>query len=121
VLRGRLERIEGGRAIVALGVGRVAVPTRTLEGCAVDSSVDLFVRPEDLRVAESEAVAAVYGTVAAQIYQGGHIDLYVDVPEASSERVLLRVLSHEAASSRPPGTRIGIALAADVAIAFPSA
>jgi putative spermidine/putrescine transport system ATP-binding protein len=121
VLRGRLERIEGGRAIVALGVRRVAVPTRTLEGCAVDSPVDLFIRPEDLRVAESEAAAAVYGSVAAQIYQGGHIDLYVVVPEASSERVLLRVPSHETASSRPPGTRIGIALAADVAIAFPAA
>src|SRR5262245_5602992 len=121
VLRGRLERIEGGSATVALGAARATVPTRTLGGCAIGSPVDLFVRPEDLRVAESEAAAAVHGTVAAQIYQGGHIDLYVDVPEASSERVLLRVPSQEAASSRPPGTRIGIALAADVAIAFPAA
>jgi putative spermidine/putrescine transport system ATP-binding protein/spermidine/putrescine transport system ATP-binding protein len=121
VLRGRLERIEGGSATVALGAARATVAVRTLQGCAVDSPVDLFVRPEDLRVAESEAVAAVHGTVATQIYQGGHIDLYVDVPGASSERVLLRVPSHEAASLRPPGTRIGIALAADVAIAFPAA
>ena len=121
VLRAHLERIEEAVASVALGAARVTVPMRTLEGSAVGSAVDLFVRPEDLRVAETDAAAAAHGTVAAQIYQGGHIDLYVDAPEVSSGRVLLRVPSHEAASLRPPGTRIGIALAADVAIAFRSA
>src|SRR5262245_53940511 len=114
VLRGHLERIEGAVASVALGAARVTVPMRTLQGSAVGSAVDLFVRPEDVRVAEPDSAAAAHGTVAAQIYQGGHIDLYVDAPEASAGRVLLRVPSHEAASLRPPGTRIGIALAADV-------
>jgi putative spermidine/putrescine transport system ATP-binding protein/spermidine/putrescine transport system ATP-binding protein len=72
-------------------------------------------------VAENEAAAAVHGLVAAQIYQGGHIDLYVEVPQAVSGRVLLRVPSHEGASLRPPGTRIAIALAADAAVAFRAA
>jgi putative spermidine/putrescine transport system ATP-binding protein/spermidine/putrescine transport system ATP-binding protein len=87
----------------------------------VGSAVDLFVRPEDLRVAPADAAAAAHGIVAAQIYQGGHIDLYVEVPEAVSGRVLLRVPRHEAASLRPPGTRIGIALAVETATAFRSA
>jgi hypothetical protein len=56
--------------------------------------------------------------VAAQIYQGGHVDLYVDVAEALSGRVLLRVPGHEGMSLWPPGTRVGIALATDKAIAF---
>jgi len=118
VLRARLERIDGAVATVVLGAARVAVSARTLQGGAVGSPVDLFVRPEALRVAENEAAAAVHGLVAAQIYQGGHIDLYVEVPQAVSGRVLLRVPSHEGASLRPPGTRIGITLAADAAIAF---
>jgi len=121
VLRARLERIEGAVATVVLGAARVAVPTRTLEGSAVGGAVDLFVRPEDVRVAAPDAVTAAHGIVAAQIYQGGHIDLYVYAPEVSSGRILLRVPSHEAASPPPPGTRIGIALAGDVAIAFRSA
>jgi putative spermidine/putrescine transport system ATP-binding protein len=121
VLRARLERIDGAVATIALGAARVAVPARTLQGGAVGDPVDLFVRPEGLRVAENEAAAAVHGLVAAQIYQGGHIDLYVEVPQAVSGRVLLRVPSHEAASLRPPGTRIGITLAADAAIAFRAA
>src|SRR5215475_7897295 len=115
VLRARLERIEGSVATGVLGAARVAVPTRTLEGSAVGGAVDLFVRPEDVRVAAPDAVTAAHGIVAAQIYQGGHIDLYVDAPEVSSGRILLRVPSHEAASPPPPGTRIGIALAGDVA------
>ena len=121
VLRAHLERIDGAVATVVLGAARVAVPARTLQGGAVGDPVDLFVRPEELRVAENDAAAAVHGTVAAQIYQGGHIDLYVEVPQAVSGRVLLRVPSHEGASLRPPGTRIAIALAADAAVAFRAA
>jgi spermidine/putrescine ABC transporter ATP-binding subunit len=121
VLRARLERIDGATATVALGAARVAVSSQTLQGGVVGSAVDLFVRPEDLRVAQTDAAAAAHGIVAAQIYQGGHIDLYVEVPEAVSGRVLLRVPRHEAASLRPPGTRVGITLAAEMATAFRSA
>jgi putative spermidine/putrescine transport system ATP-binding protein len=97
------------------------VPSRTLQGAAIGSMVDLFVRPEELRPAEPGAAVAAHGIVAAQIYQGGHVDLYVDAPEALSGRVLLRVPRHEGMSRWPAGTRISIALAADEAIAFKSA
>jgi putative spermidine/putrescine transport system ATP-binding protein/spermidine/putrescine transport system ATP-binding protein len=118
VLRARLECIDGTTATVALGPVKVQVPARTLQGAAAGGAVDLFVRPEALRVAEQGATAAVHGTVATQIYQGGHVDLYVDVPEALSGRVLLRLPGQEGISRWPAGTRIGIALAADQAIAF---
>lgn len=118
VLRARLERIDGPMATVVLGAARVAVAAGPLQGAMPGSIVDLFVRPEDLRVAQADVAATAHGTVAAQIYQGGYVDLYVEVLEAVSGRVLLRVPSHEAASLRSPGTRIGIALAADTAVAF---
>jgi putative spermidine/putrescine transport system ATP-binding protein len=118
VLSARLERSDGTTAIVALGPVRVPVPARTLRGAAPGEGVDLFVRPEGLRVAEPDAGAAAHGVVAAQIYQGGHVDLYVDAPEARSGRVLLRLPGHEGMSRWPAGTRIGIALAGDEAVAF---
>jgi putative spermidine/putrescine transport system ATP-binding protein/spermidine/putrescine transport system ATP-binding protein len=116
VLPARLERIDGAIAMVALGAARVTVPAQPLAGTATGAMVDLFVRPEELRVVDEGA--AVHGTVAAQIYQGGHVDLHVDVPEAASGHVLLRVSGHEAMARWPAGRRIGIALASDNAIAF---
>src|SRR6516165_4098154 len=118
VLRARLERIDGAIATVALGAARVKVPSRTLEGAASGSIVDLFVRPEELRPAEHGAAVAADGIVAAQSYQGAHVDLYVDAPAALSGRVLLRVPRHEGMSLWRAGARISIALAADEAIAF---
>jgi spermidine/putrescine ABC transporter ATP-binding subunit len=121
VLHARLEHIHGATAALALGPARVLVPALTLQGVAPGAMVDLFVRPEELRVADEGTPAAVCGIVAAQIYQGGHVDLYVDVPEAASGRVLIRVPGREGMSLWPAGTRIGIALAVDKAIAFRAA
>src|SRR5262249_27271298 len=59
VLHGRIERIDATTTVVAVGAVRVLVPSRTLQGAAPGATVDLFVRPEDLRVAaEGEAIAA---------------------------------------------------------------
>ena len=118
VLSARLERSDGATAIVALGLVQVPVPARTLRGAVPGEAVDLFVRPEGLRVAEPDASVAAHGVVAAQVYQGGHVDLYVDAPEAVSGRMLLRLPGHEGMSRWPPGTRIGLALAAGEAVAF---
>jgi len=121
VLHARLERIDGAVATVALGSVRVLVPAQTLQGAAAGTMVDLFVRPEDLRVAEHGMAVAAHGIVATQIYQGGHVDIYVDAPEAASGRVLLRLPGREGMSLWPAGTRISIALTTDKAIAFRAA
>jgi putative spermidine/putrescine transport system ATP-binding protein/spermidine/putrescine transport system ATP-binding protein len=118
ILRARLERVDGAVAAVTLGPVRVLVPAQTLAGATAGSVVDLFVRPEDLRVAENDAAVAAHGIVAAQIYQGGHVDIYVDAPEVASGRVLLRVPGREGMSLWSPGTRISIALTTGKAIAF---
>jgi putative spermidine/putrescine transport system ATP-binding protein/spermidine/putrescine transport system ATP-binding protein len=58
VLRGRLERVDGATASVALGPLRVEVPSRTLDGVPAGAAVDLFVRPEDLSVAADGTAAS---------------------------------------------------------------
>jgi spermidine/putrescine ABC transporter ATP-binding subunit len=118
VLRARLDGIDAAAAMVALGPVRLSVPTGPLAGAAIGATVDLFVRPEDLRIAEEGAAAAAQGLVATQIYQGGHVDLYVDSPNAVSGRVLLRVPGGEAMVRWPVGTRIGLAIATGSAVAF---
>jgi putative spermidine/putrescine transport system ATP-binding protein len=120
VLHGRLEHLDTATAAVTVGAVQVLVPSRTLQDAAAGAPVDLFVRPEDLRVAEEATAVAVRGVVAAQVYQGGHVDLYVDVPEGATGRVLLRIAGYEGMSIGPAGTPIGITLATKQGIAFGS-
>jgi len=121
VLHARLERIEGASAIVALGVARVTVPGAALGGLAVGAPVDLFVRPEQLGIAEAGQPMATQGIVAAHIYQGGHVDLYADVPEVAAGRLLVRLPGKDAIPRWPVGTRIAVALRDADAVAFPRA
>jgi len=118
VLRARLERRDGTTAIVALGNARVKVPGGPLDGAAAGASVDLFVRPEDLRIANNNGVTVAHGIVAAQVYQSGHVDLHVESSEFASTRILLRIPGQAAMTRWPIGTRVGLALATEEAVAF---
>jgi len=120
VLHARIERVDGRTATVVLGAARVKVPGPPLGATPPGSAVDLFVRPEDLRVADDGAPTAASGVVAAQIYQGGHVDLYVDTVDSAPTRVLLRISGQAAMTRWPVGTRVAIALATDEAVAFPT-
>src|SRR3954470_22717858 len=121
VLHARLERIDGTAALVALGAARVPVPAAALGALAPGAPVDLFVRPEQLRVAEATEPVATQGIVAAHIYQGGHVDVYVDVPEVASGRLLMRLPGNDAIARWTVGTRLGVAVAGADAVAFPRA
>jgi spermidine/putrescine ABC transporter ATP-binding subunit len=119
VLSARVERDDGATATIAVGGARVLVPAGPLKAVEPGGTVDLFLRPEDLRVAREGEAIAVHGLVRTQVYQGAHIDLYVEVPQAASGRVLLRLTAHEGSSVPPPGTRIDIAIISGEAVAFP--
>ena len=83
--------------------------------------VDLFVRPEQLRFASAGEPIAVEGTVAAHIYQGGHVNLYLEAPEVCTSRLLMRSLEPDAITRWPTGTRVGVSIAGTDAIAFEAA
>jgi spermidine/putrescine ABC transporter ATP-binding subunit len=119
VLSARLDRIDSASAVVALGATRISVPSGPLLGMTSGAMVDLFLRPEELRIASADEAVMVHGTVATHIYQGGYIDLHIQPPEGELGRVLLRLPAHAATSLSPVGTRIGIALATAEAVAFP--
>jgi spermidine/putrescine ABC transporter ATP-binding subunit len=120
VLRARLDRRDDATTILMLGDARVKVPSAPLGTAAPGAIVDLFVRPEDLRVITDDMAPVAHGAVAALVYQGGHVDLYVDAPEIASARVLLRIPGQAAMTRWSPGMRVGIALATEEAVAFPT-
>jgi putative spermidine/putrescine transport system ATP-binding protein len=118
VLRGRLESMTGTHPIVALGAARVKVPPAPLIGVAASSPVDLFVRPEQLRIAEAGKPCATNGTIVAQVYQGGHVDIYIECVDSARDRLLMRSTGHDAMTRWPIGAPVGISIGTDDAVAF---
>jgi len=121
VLRGRLDRIDGPRAVVTLGGERIAVPSGPLRGVAPSTPVDVFVRPEQLKLADASEPCVSAGTIAAQVYQGGHVDIHVACTDAASGRLLVRLSGPQAMTDWPIGARVSIAVSADECIAFAAA
>jgi putative spermidine/putrescine transport system ATP-binding protein len=118
VLRGRLDRIDGAQAIVAVGALRITVPSEPLAAVAAAGLVDLFFRPEQLVLLDPSEPCASNGTIAARVYQGGHVDVYVDCSDSSRGRVLARLSGPQATARWPIGARVGIAVSAQEAVAF---
>jgi ABC-type Fe3+/spermidine/putrescine transport system ATPase subunit len=121
VMRARFDSVDGKVATVTLGAARISVPSEPLAQARHGDPVDLFVRPEQLRFASSSEPIATEGTVAAHIYQGGHVNLYVDAPEVSTSRLLVRSLEPDAITRWPTGRRIGVSIVGTDAIAFEAA
>ena len=117
VLRGRLDRVDG-KPIVTLGAARISVPGEPIAQVRSGDHVDLFVRPEQLRFANAGEPIAVEATVAAHIYQGGYVNLYLEAPEVCSSHILVRSLEPDAISRWRTGARVGVAIASTDAIAF---
>jgi spermidine/putrescine ABC transporter ATP-binding subunit len=119
VLHARLDRVLSGSASVALGAASIAVPAEPLAGLRPGAPVDLFVRAEQLRIAGPADPTATEGIVAGHVYQGAHIDLHVDVPEAASGRLTVRLPGYDGIARWPAGTRIAVAVDGADAVAFP--
>ncbi|HEY8336305.1 MAG TPA: ABC transporter ATP-binding protein [Tardiphaga sp.] len=117
VLRGRLESRDETIAVVAIGAARVTVSAAPLGDVAPGAAVDLFVRPEQLRVLAASEPCATGSTVAGHVYQGGHVDIHLDCADAAPARLLVRSSGLDAMTRWPVGTAVGIAVA-DESVAF---
>lgn len=120
-LRGQLVSVHAKQAIVALGDALVNVPGESLSGLEKSAAVDLFVRPEQFNVVAPEEPCAIKGSVVAQIYQGGHVDLQIECSGSAGERLLVRSPGEQAVLRWPMGAPVGIAIQADRCSAFPAA
>ncbi len=120
VLRARLEHAEGGAACVVLGGARMTVPAHRLKDCRSGDPVELFIRPEQLRLAQPGEVPACEGTVTAHAYQGGHVDIHVESDAARSGRILVRDQGSDAIQRWAVGARVALTGVSANAVAFPT-
>jgi spermidine/putrescine ABC transporter ATP-binding subunit len=119
VLCGKLVDKQGDMALVAVGDIKASVPCASVAELSTGATIDVFVRPEHLAVTRRDAPGSLLGTVVTQVFQGGHVDLYIDMPGIARERVLVRVPGIAALSSCPVGAEIGLIIGADDIVAFP--
>jgi putative spermidine/putrescine transport system ATP-binding protein len=89
-----------------------------LRGVAVSAPVDLFVRPEQLRITEPGGACAGSGTLVARVYQGGHLDVHIQREDSTGDRLLVRLSEPEASKCPPIGARIGVSVSTAEGIAF---
>ncbi|KYK47765.1 Fe3+/spermidine/putrescine ABC transporter ATP-binding protein [Bradyrhizobium liaoningense] len=120
VLTGCLVERRGEIATVSVGNLRLEVPVAPVAKLAVGDVVDVFIRPEHLAVTSGSTPGSLRGTVATQVFQGDHIDLYIEIAGVAREPVLLRAPGIAALSSCPAGTDVGLIVGSDDVMAFPS-
>ena len=82
--------------------------------------VELFVRSEQLQIADAGGSSASVGTIAAQVYPGGLVDLYIDSEDSTSGRLLVRLPGHATMIRWPIGARVSISVKCSSAVAFPA-
>jgi ABC-type Fe3+/spermidine/putrescine transport system ATPase subunit len=123
-LRGELVSITAADAVIALGGMRIKVPSEPLSGAQPSAPIDLFARPEHLRITPAGEPGTIAGKVVALTYHGGHVDLQIEHPgcgQDGQERLLIRIAGDQALSHWPPGTDVGISIDTEGCAAFPAA
>ena len=96
-----------------IGAGVLQVGRDRLVGGSHDGGrLDIYVRPEQIRLETLNAESVLSGTVVNHVFQGDHVDSYVDVDIPVAGRQVLSVRSAElqAISQWPVGSVVGLRL-----------
>jgi spermidine/putrescine transport system ATP-binding protein len=95
ILRGRIERIEKGRAMVATPVGQFSA--RSADGLTVGAAVDYVISGDSIAIGAKEAAPdnAVDGVMVSEQFVGSVVTIYVEMAVGQELRVQAR--QHELA------------------------
>ncbi len=111
---------DGETVAIDLGGGaRFAVPRERSQASGVGTPVWLFIRPEALEIVAHDAADAIPGTVHAHVYQGAHVEVYVEAGALGTIR--LRTGDYGVMERWPPGARVGVTGDPAGALVFPRA
>jgi spermidine/putrescine ABC transporter ATP-binding subunit len=119
-LRGQLLGVAGLEAVIALGGAQIKVWGEHLSGARPSASIDVFIRPERLRIGAPGEPGAMAGQIVAQTYHGGHVDLQIACHACGDGLLLVRSAGDQAMTHWPAGTEIGISIDTEGCAAFPA-
>jgi putative spermidine/putrescine transport system ATP-binding protein len=99
--------------LLRLGAGVLQVGRDRLVGGSHDGGrLDIYIRPEQIRLENLSADSVLSGTVVNHVYQGDHVDSFVDVdiPTAGRQIVSVRSAELQAMSQWPVGSVVALRL-----------
>jgi putative spermidine/putrescine transport system ATP-binding protein len=120
-LRGRLVSVAMPNALVALGPMQIRVPSAPLSNMRPPAAVELYVRPEHLRIGPADEGGTLSAIVVSQVYHGGHVDLRVECQACSATPLLVRSAGDQSMERWSAGAQVGLSIEADRCTAFPLA
>jgi len=101
---------------IRLGSGLVSLPHKRLVNASHEGDrLDVYVRPEHIRLETLHPHSVLSGTVVNHVFQGDHIDLFIDVESAATTRqvVTVRCAGLAALQQWPVGSVVGLGLPDD--------
>lgn len=96
-----------------LGSGLLSLPKARLVGASHEGArLDVYVRPDHIRLENLHAQSVLSGTVIHHVFQGDHIDIFldVDIPTMANQVVTVRSSGRGAMQRWPVGTVAGLAV-----------
>jgi spermidine/putrescine ABC transporter ATP-binding subunit len=121
---GDINRIEGTVAgddgdDVSIDIGsgrRILAPAGGSAPSNPGDSVWLFIRPEALRLVDDDPPESIMGTVQTHVYQGAHIEVYVEVVDIGI--IHLRTTDYGVMERWPVGATVNVTVAPGEALLF---
>lgn len=104
-------------ACVELGDATLRLPATHVHG-PVGSRLDVYARPENIRLVPLGAEALLSGTVVNHVFQGDHVDIHLDVPSLGNTRLFVRQSGLESLTRWPVGAVSGLAFDSEGVCAF---
>lgn len=76
---------------------------------SVGEAVDIYIRPENIRLVPLQPSALLTGTVVGHVFQGDHTDMFIDIPDLGiPQPITVRALGLQAIDDWPTGAGVGI-------------
>lgn len=104
-------------ACLALGDSILRLPAERVQA-DVGARVDLYVRPENIRMGALGPDTLLSATVVTHVFQGDHVDIHLDVPALGQTRLFVRQSGLQALSRWPVGAVAGLSFDAEGVCAF---
>ncbi|MBD1550313.1 ABC transporter ATP-binding protein [Pseudomonas typographi] len=104
-------------ATLALGDSVLRVPAERVQA-EVGARVDIYLRPENIRLGPLGPDTLLSATVVTHVFQGDHVDIHLDVPALGQNRLFVRQSGLGALTRWPVGTAAGLSFDAQGLCAF---